>query len=275
METIPDIQTVKTAIMNAVSESTNKLTPRDMEKIVIQKLPLSKRKIKTAIRDLISAGDLTYTYLYGCSFLEQSFNKPIRISKKIVLKPLQISYLGNPGEVVVQLLHGASFGTGQHPTTRLALQGIEQALFCGAISGENTAVWALDIGTGSGVLAIAAVLLGAGSAVGIDIDPCARSEAKNNVKINGLSDRIKILNLPLERINEKFSLIIANLRYPTVRKIYPRIRQITEKGSRVVISGIKIQEASDFLDFYTEDTFEVVWRKAEKGWEGIALKRNC
>jgi len=275
METIPDIQTVKTAILNVVSESITKLTPLDMEKIVIQKLPLSKRKIKTAIRDLISAGDLTYTYLHGCSFLEQSFNKPIHISKKIVLKPLQISYLGNPGEVVVQLQHGASFGTGQHPTTRLALQGIEQTLSSGAISGKNTAVCALDIGTGSGVLAIAAVLLGLGTAVGIDIDPCARSEAKTNVKINGLSDRIKILNLPLERINEKFSLIIANLRYPTVRKLYPRIKQITGKGARVVISGIKIQETSDFLDCYTENTFEVVWRKAEKGWEGFALKRNC
>jgi ribosomal protein L11 methyltransferase len=274
MKNVLDIQTIKATILEAVQASSRKLTPLEIEKTIRQKRVVSRQKIKAAIRDLISTGDLAYTNIFGSSFIEKSFNRPVRISKKIVIKPYQVSYHGGPEEVVVQLAHGVSFGTGEHPSTRLALRIIEYALSDGGFAGDKRNARALDIGTGSGILAISAVLLGIGTAVGIDIDPCAISEAKANVKINGLSNRIKILRQPLEHTRQTFSLVIANLRYPSLKKIYPFIKQIAGEGSWIIISGIKIQETSDFLNCYAEDAFGVVWHNTEKGWIGFALKRN-
>ena len=89
---------IKSVILETVADSEKKLTPRELEKIILQRQPSERCNIKTAIRDLVSKGDLAYTYIYGCSFLERSFHKAVRISKKIILKPPEIFYRGEPGD---------------------------------------------------------------------------------------------------------------------------------------------------------------------------------
>ena len=98
----------------------------------------------------------------------------------------------DPGDIVVNIKAGAAFGTGCHPTTRLALTGLEKVCKNNLIpiGTENCRV--LDIGTGSGVLSIAALKMGLDQGIGLDIDPCARAEAAENAVLNGLSKRLEI-----------------------------------------------------------------------------------
>ena len=133
----------------------------------------------------------------------------------------------------------------------MAIQGIEAALSenHGILKADNSR--ALDIGTGSGVLAIAAVSMGIKDAVGIDIDPCARDEAQKNIKLNGLEHRINILDTSIEDIKESYFLITANLRYPTLKRLCPHIVKITQKKGAVVVSGIKSDEVEDLVNDFS------------------------
>jgi len=228
-----NIRAIRQKVFETVSESKKKLTYGELEKRLSQKFAVHKKVLKRAISELVADRQLVYTYNFGCSFLEQSFNKPTRISKRVVLKPPGMRYTPKSDEVVIVIPQGASFGSGEHPTTRLAVRGIEAAL-----SGKNCFVKtnhtrALDIGTGSGILAIAAVSLGVKNALGIDIDPCSRSEAGKNIILNNMEDQIQVLDRNIENINEKFSLITANLRYPTLKRLCSHISKITEKPGMV------------------------------------------
>jgi ribosomal protein L11 methyltransferase len=270
---LKDIKAIRKKVFETVSKSERRLTPGELEKRLSQRFTTDKKALKTAIRNLVEDRELVYTYNFGCSFLEKSFNKPTQISKRIVLKPPGSFYKPLSDEVAVELQHGASFGSGEHPSTRLAVRGIEEALSKKESLGERRNFHALDIGTGSGVLAIVSVMLGAKSAVGVDIDPCARAEAKENVKLNNLENLIEIQDRKVEKISEKFSLITANLRFPTLKRLCSQITEVTEKKGSVIISGIKTGEVSDLLNIYTHKYFRCVWKEFDKGWAGLLFVR--
>lgn len=268
------IQIVENYILKAVAETSKRFTPLSLEKAVSKKYQFGKKNIKLIIRSLIEKKEITYTYKYGCTFLEKSFNRPVRISKYVVLKPHGNQYKQAHEDIVVEIKHGVSFGTGMHPTTRLAVRGIEYALKTNCPPKDrsnNTCL--LDIGTGSGVLAITAIKLGINKGTGIDIDPCAIAEARENIRINNLEDKIVISNLQLENIDKRFFMIIANLRYPSIKKMFLRISEITDKPGLVIISGIKADELSDLIDIYTPKNFIVIWKKIENHWAGIVFSK--
>ena len=235
---------------------------------------LFQRQIRHAIRSLITEQILAYTYKYGHNFLEKSFNKPVRISSRIVIKPPGISYQRKTGDLVIEILQGMSFGNGEHPTTRLAIRGVEHALSINRFLNGRQNSFALDIGTGSGVLAIAAILLGINRAIGIDIDPVARSEAKKTILINNLSDRINIHNWSLDNIDQQFSLITANLRYPTLKKLYFLLNHITEHKAAVVISGFRTDEMPDIKKLYTQKFFKLERSEVEKDWGVMVFQKT-
>ena len=268
---LTDIQTIQQKVFETVSESKKKLTYGELEKRLSLKFAVHKKLLKTAISDLVAGRQLIYTYNFGCSFLEKSFNKPTRISKRVVLKPPAMRYTPESDEVVIDISQGVSFGSGEHPTTRLAVRGIEAALSLKNCLVATKHSRALDIGTGSGILAIAAVGLGVKKALAIDIDPCSRSEAKKNIILNNMEDQIQILDRNIENINEKFSLITANLRYPTLKRLCSHISKITEKPGMVVVSGIKTDEVTDILNSYTQKGFSCAWKAFEKDWAGMVF----
>ena len=258
------IETLRQEVLDMVFQSKRRLTPKDLEKRICQKFSISKNAFKTVVKNLVADGELVYTYTFGRSFLEKSFNKPVRISKRIILKPPGMFYRPESDEIVVKLQHGASFGTGEHPTTRLAAEGIEEALSTKEFFQKDKYLQALDIGTGSGILSIIAVLMGVKKAVGTDVDPCARSEARNNIKLNRLENRIEIHDSALEQIDQKFSIITANLRYPTLRRLCRRMVEKMEKGGLLVISGVKTDEIPGLLNTYEQHHLRCVWKKIEK-----------
>ena len=268
---LTDTRAVRQKVFETVSESSKKVTYGELEKRLSQKFAVPKKALKTAISELVEDRQLIYTYTLGCSFLEKSFNKPTRISKRVVLKPPGMNYTPESNDVVIDIAQGASFGSGEHPTTRLAVRGIEAAL-----SGKNNFLKmdhtrALDIGTGSGILAIAAVSLGVKKALAIDIDPCSRSEAKKNIRLNSMDHRIQVLDRDIEQINEKFFLITANLRYPTLVRLCSHISKITEQPGMVVVSGIKTDEVTNILNSYTRNGFSCTWKAVEKDWVGMVF----
>ena len=266
-----DHETIRREVLAMVEASGHRLTPGDLKKRFSEKNRVDEKALKTAINDLVLSRELKYTYQFGCSFLEKSYEKPTRVSKRVILKPPDMVYEPLSCDVVIDIFKGASFGFGDHPTTRLAIQGMEAALSenQGILKAGNTQ--ALDIGTGSGVLAIAAVLMGIQRAVGIDIDPCARAEAQKNIELNGLEHRINILDTRVEDIKETYSLITANLRYPTLMRLCSHIAGITQQKGAVVVSGIKSDEVEDLMEGFTRSGFQCTWKAVEKGWAGIVL----
>jgi ribosomal protein L11 methyltransferase len=251
-----------------------RMPPADILKEIGGRLKLKKNRVQRAIHELVATGEIAYTYEHGQTFLEPSFDRPVRVAERIVLVPPEKGFASGPEDVVIRIMPGASFGAGRHPTTRLALRGIEFALTRSKEPSIGPGTRVLDIGTGTGVLAMAAVLLGIESGVGIDHDPCAVAEAKANVRLNGLDARIAVDDTALERISGSFALIAANLRLPTLLRLAPSVAAWTPSGAAVVISGIRLEEEEALLSAYAELSFEPMWRGEEDEWAGAALLRR-
>jgi len=250
------------------------MTAVDLEKyFCFKNKRLPKKIFNRYIKKLIENGELVYTYEFGCSFLEPSFEKPVRISDYIVVKPEKTSFPAEKDDIVITLQKGASFGSGRHPSTRLAVKAMESILMPMKTEDNGHRI-ALDIGTGSGILAIASVLMGMKKAIGLDIDPCSISEAKQNVHLNKLTGKVMIDSNPFESINKTFFLILANLRLPTLADIYASISDSLEEGGFAVFSGLKTEETDPIVNLYKKRNIRSINTFTEKGWASIVLHKT-
>ena len=242
-----------------------RLTPASLNKIIRDRMPsISPARIRDAVHSLVDQGTLHYTNHLCTSHLEVNFARAVAVSRHIVLAPEQMDQQDRPDVIVVKLAAGDAFGSGEHPTTRLALQAVDWVIAELKQQGFLLDKMALDIGTGSGVLAIAAVKLGLASALGIDIDPVARFEAKANLKLNALTHRIDISAAPLEHITGvKFDLIMANLRAPTLKKYLPMMLTLTHRGAYWVLSGFRPNELTGLLKSLPSGIVQKRWQQGE------------
>ncbi len=281
----PDItkNSLKKAAIEHVQKSGVKITPVDLERKISAEFRTTARTARKLIKSLVAENRLTYTQQLGRTFVEISRNRPVHVGGGVILAPPDIAFTPEPGQILVRIAPGASFGTGDHPTTRIALQLIsktfrKQTLPC---TPENAKV--LDIGTGTGVLAIAACLMGAKQAIGIDTDPCARSEAIHNIRLNGLQDRITVdTTQRFEKSKHKakispdkktFSLVLANLRYPTLARLHADIAQITTPGGLLIFSGFRPHETPGLKEVYTTHGFRHTDTLTENHWCGIIFRK--
>jgi ribosomal protein L11 methyltransferase len=263
-----DMEVIKKKVLDMVEARVESIPPGELACVIHRSFGLKRKTAQSLINSLVSEGHLTYRDQHGRTIIEKSFSKPVRVSGRIILSPPEIPCNPEPKDAVVRLIHGVSFGTGHHPTTRLCLRGVDYVIRTLKMPLDTGIV--LDIGTGSGVLSIAALALGIGSGIGVDIDPCARNEAFENARINGMENRFDICDVPLEEIHQKFMLITVNLRLPTLIKIYSHVDRLTDGNGAVVISGIRTDEVSDLMSFYGQ-SFTPFWREDEKGWASLAL----
>ena len=134
----------------------------------------------------------------------------------------------------------------------------------------------LDIGTGSGVLLIAALKLGIGRGVGVDTDPGARFEARQNVRLNRLVTRIRISDTPADEIKQtgRYFIVIANLRSPTLVRLAASICELTQPSGRLVLSGLRAEEMADLRNAYRSHRFHPRWEAVEKGWGAMVLHKD-
>ena len=260
------------AILETVASS-DRLTPQHLEKTISDTYGLKKSRAKAVLKELVARGELEYTYEFGSTYLVQSFNKPVHIAAHVVLVPMGQSYRRATDEVLIRMNPGAAFGSGRHPTTRLSVTAIEYVLKRARPDFLNPNCSVLDIGTGSGILAIVAVCLGMKNGLGIDIDPCAISEARQNIALNNLENRILISDRKMDSIDQGFTMVIANLRYPSLKKLYPQISTLTDNGGRVILSGFRPHEQADLMDLYTARSFKLIWSADENDWAAAVLKK--
>ena len=263
---------IRMSVLDVVSAAASRKTPRQVEQAVAARTSAPGRAIRDAIRTLTLDGTLTYTSLSGTSFLERSFRGPIQVSRRIWLCPAlpKTSRPASDPAIRIRILQGAAFGFGDHPTTRLSLRGIDFTLD-GRTKGKETAV---DIGTGSGVLAIAAARLGVERVLAVDIDPCARTEAAANVAENGLAGRVSVSDLPLGGLRGPFSLILANLRPPTLSAMAKEISKLAAPGSRAVFSGFHPEEWAPVEADYRSLGWQTIWRETENQWMAAVCARE-
>ena len=266
----PIAQVLKETVLGA----SRRLTVDGLVRSVRTACPATRRQVRSALASLVAAGELAYTYELGSSFVVPSVDRPVRVSHRLVLCPNNQSYAPAPEKRVVFLTPGAAFGSGAHATTRLALKGIDLALESPDPKAGDHGFAVLDIGTGSGVLVIAAVILGAGEGLGTDIDPCALSEARSNVAANGLTDRVRIENRVVQEIDQRFQLVVANLRTPTLVQLVPQMDRLLGEGGDLVVSGLREEEAPGLIRRYRQAGFACCWQEASLGWTGIWFRRD-
>mgnify|MGYP006291003169 CR=1 FL=1 len=272
---------LKDAVMEYVRNAHNRCTPQDLESTIALRLNTERKTVRQAVRDLVFENRLVYTYLMGHTFLEISYRQPVDVGGRVILAPPEASCRPGPKQVIIRIAPGASFGMGDHATTRICLQLISWAMHSGRLPAPHSALRVLDIGTGSGVLAIGACLMGAGAAVGIDTDACARAEARQNVGLNGLEDRVCICDtiengceICLQNHGAAlFPLILANLRYPTLTNLRNRITVLAAPGALLIFSGFRQNELPDLVETYETGGFQYLRTLGENAWHGVVLQK--
>ncbi len=267
------MQELKHVISNTIIEANRKLTPREVEKAVSSASGADRKIVKLAIRDLVGLGELSYTYLYGTSFLEKCFDRPVQVSKRIVIKPPQKTYHPKGGEVVINIAGGAAFGDGAHPTTCLALRALDSILGDSHYLKPGMPLTGLDVGTGTGILAIALARLGVQEVVGVDIDPCAVSEATHNVSLNGLAERVTITHTRLEELLTYFFVIVANLAYASLVRLSPLLSARLGQKGLLVLSGFKEGASKDLGKVYTIQGLRLIRKETEREWVCLVLNK--
>ena len=172
----------------------------------------------------------------------QEHFKPTRVGSRIVVKPSWEEYEPAEEELVIEMDPGMAFGSGLHETTSMCIKALEEYLGKDKTNGQkdsDNAIRVLDVGTGTGILAIAAVLLGADSALGIDIDTDAVRVAEENIEHNGLSDRIAVQYGDLtEGVSYEADIITANLMADLVIRLSPAAAGHIAPGGIYITSGI-------------------------------------
>ncbi|MBW1860490.1 MAG: 50S ribosomal protein L11 methyltransferase [Deltaproteobacteria bacterium] len=206
--------------------------------------------------------------------MEKSFDRPVRVSKRIVIKPPHKAYQAQPGEVVVDIAAGAAFGNGAHPTTCLALRALDSILGDNRYAERKVPLNGLDVGTGTGVLAIASAKLGVQKVIAIDLDSCSVSEATHNVSLNGLADQVTVTNTSLQELATYFTVVVANLAYPTLRRLSPLLSEKMEQDGVLVLSGFKEPASKDLGKTYTEQGFGLIREETDREWVCLVLQRG-
>ena len=167
----------------------------------------------------------------------KQYFKPFRVSEHLVVKPTWETWDKQSGDLIIELDPGMAFGTGTHETTALCIELIEQYYRGGKL---------LDVGTGSGILAIAAALLGARQVVGVDIDPDAVRVAKENVEHNGLAGAIEVRKGDLlQGLSQQFDFAVANILAPVICMLAKPLKKHLTKNGRFVCSGIIAEAEQD------------------------------
>jgi ribosomal protein L11 methyltransferase len=190
-----------------------------------------------------------------------------KVGRRLVIVPSWKNYSPRPDEVVVTMDPGMAFGTGLHPTTRLCLIALEKYLK----TGERV----LDVGTGSGILSIAAVKSGAGHVTATDIDAPAVEIAKQNVIQNGVSDRVNLYTGTLQELGLKIkpaNLILANILAYAIIKMLPDLKAKLLPGGHIIGSGILKEYAPDVEAAMKKEGLEIVESLQEEEWVSLVAR---
>lgn len=195
----------------------------------------------------------------------KKYFKPIEIGEKLAVVPSWENYENTDNRTILSIDPGAAFGTGTHATTSLCLALLEKYIS----NGCNM----LDIGTGSGILAIASLLLGGENSVGVDIDAQSVKTAKENAEINNVSEKTEFIvgNLA-DKVSGKYDVICANIVADVIIELLPDAANFLKEKGVIIISGIIDIRKDDVLKAVKENGFCVIEENYRDNWCAFALK---
>lgn len=187
------------------------------------------------------------------------------IGEKLAIVPSWEEYDNKDNRTILHIDPGAAFGTGTHATTSLCLDMLQNYV------DDNTEM--LDIGCGSGILAVASVLLGAKNAVGVDIDAQSVKTAKENAEINGVTDKTEFIVGDLaEKVTGKYSVVCANIVADVVIRLLENVKNYMEEDAVLIVSGIIDLREKDVLSAADKHGFTVTEKRYKDNWCAFALK---
>jgi ribosomal protein L11 methyltransferase len=195
----------------------------------------------------------------------------LRVGRRIVIRPTWRRHRRQPDDVVIALDPGMAFGTGLHPTTRLCLAALERVADRGLVTGARV----LDVGCGSGILAIAAARLGAASVLGVDTDPIAVEATAANAARNRLARRIAARAGSLPTGESPFDVVLANLIAGVLVALAHELAAEVRPGGILVASGIYVDRETEVRDAFAAVGLEVRDRSAEGDWVALEAIRTA
>jgi ribosomal protein L11 methyltransferase len=205
-------------------------------------------------------------------FADQDWNKkwkeyfkPLRISQRIVVRPPWETHQGKKDEIAITINPKMAFGTGHHESTQLMIEGVEQWV--------KEGMDVLDVGTGSGILAIIAEKLGATSVMAFDNDPVALKNAFENAQLNGSSDKIRFFLANPEMLRpSEYDLILANINRNVLIKYADLFSDLLKSEGKLILSGLLLSDEANILEEYIRAGYVMIQKKAKKSWLMLVLE---
>lgn len=194
---------------------------------------------------------------------------PIEIGSTLVIKPSWCDYKVQPGQRIMEIDPGMAFGTGRHASTYMCLEIIEN-LF-GSPAGDRRV---LDVGTGSGILAMACGLLGQDHIVAIDIDPSALPVAAENLVRNGMERAVDLACAEPRALKGAFDVILANLTALDLIQLSRELARLASGRATMILSGILTEQAPDVMSVFQDLGFSVSERREQEEWTALVLEKD-
>lgn len=192
---------------------------------------------------------------------------PQKISEKVVICPSWEEYQAGDDEIIINLDPGSAFGTGTHPTTRLCVQALEKTM------PQFSSAKIADIGTGSGILAVAGIKLGADFAVGVDNDASVISVAVENAEKNNAADKCKFYTGVASDVEGEYEIVVANILAHILIEAMPELTPLVKQGGKLILSGIIIEKSQDVQNSCLQNGLKIVEVLQEDSWVAIISEK--
>jgi ribosomal protein L11 methyltransferase len=191
----------------------------------------------------------------------------IRVSDRIIVKPTFKEYKQKADEIVLTIDPKMSFGTGEHQSTQQVLLLLENYVQSG--------MRVLDVGSGTGILSIAAVKLGAANAVAIDNDKVCYENCIENCELNNVTNEIKVIEGDLNNLSEiNFDMVVANIQKNILMVIAEEIKSKTTPGGTVILSGLMSKDEEEILQYYEMIGFNIIEKVIMDEWLAIVFEKE-
>lgn len=195
--------------------------------------------------------------------------KPLQVGRRFLISPTWEAVHCGPERLIIRIDPGRAFGTGHHESTRLCLEWLESC----QLDPGSARMSLLDLGTGSGILAIGAALLGFRKVVGIDNDPEAIKVAKENIMLNGLPDKINLLCATPEGVSGSFDVVISNIESKPLIRMSETIASKVRGEGLLALSGILIEQADEVSAEYKKRGLRLTGAKTAGEWVLLAFQK--
>lgn len=198
----------------------------------------------------------------------KKYYKPLKVSDRIVIKPSWEQYNSRDDEIVLEMDPGMAFGTGTHETTTLCIDALDRYLKSGAK--------VVDIGCGTGVLAVSSLLLGAEKATAVDLDSNAVQITKENAKRNRVDHRLEVIHgNQLDQVHGQFDIAVANIIADVIIDLTKSIGSFLKPKGLFIASGIILDRLQDVIDGAEAAGLELIEKKTKGEWAVVVCRANA